>query len=129
MYIQGDNANEWLWLLPWQHKLYNMESNFTNKTLKEIKSDIKSDINLSSDKNPTIVQHENFFYIMYYINGSSQGHFIPILLNLVTGKSRKISFSNNEKHNGSQTDTKFAINIMLWFNNSNIKTIPYLSGC
>lgn len=59
---------------------------------------------INSNRGQTIVKHNSFTYVLYY------KYDIPILLNLNTGKSRRIYGSNdiNIKHNGARTDHKLA---------------------
>ena len=100
MFIQGDKQNEWLPVLDWQSKLMNIRPNFYF-------TDIQTD-RIYSDRGQTIVKYNSFTYVLYYKYGDHQGYDIPILLNLNTGKSRRIHGSNDINHNGARIDHKLA---------------------
>lgn len=96
MFIQSDKPNEWWIALEWQNKLINMAPNF-------YLTDIQID-QFYGDRGQTIVNHDDFTYVLYYKYGDYQGYDIPILLNLNTGKSRLVDTVKN--HNGAIIDTE-----------------------
>ena len=72
---------------------------------------VKNAINfhgLNIERGATLAKYNKFTYVLYYKYGDQQGHDIPILLNLDTGKSRRIHDSDNQSHNGARTDKKIA---------------------
>jgi hypothetical protein len=102
MFVQSDKKNEWYCIIQKQYNHYNMD---TNINLREKTIDFNR---LNIDRGATIAEYNNFTYVLYYKYGNQQGHDIPILLNLNTGKSRRIHDSDNKKHNGAITDNKTA---------------------
>ena len=101
MFVQGNKKYEWFGFNDKQYKHYSMTTNI------ELKKEDNSFKHLNIDRGATIAKYNNFTYVLYYKYGNQQGHDIPILLNLNTGKSRRIH-DIQIAHNGAITDTKTA---------------------
>ena len=102
MFVQSDITNEWWCITQKQYNHYKMRANINL---------LKEAINfngLNTDRGATVAEYNNFTYVLYYKYGDQQGHDIPILLNLNTGKSRRIHDSDNKNHNGARTDINTA---------------------
>jgi hypothetical protein len=102
MFVQSDIKNKWWCITQTQYNHYKMIPNINL---------VKEGINfngLNIYRGATVVKYNNFTIVLYYKYGDQQGHDIPILLNLDTGKSRRIHDSDNKNHKGARTDIKIA---------------------
>jgi hypothetical protein len=104
MFVQSGITNEWWCITEKQYTHYKMS---WSPNINLVNNAINFN-GLNIDRGATVAKYNKFTYVLYYKYGDQQGHDIPILLNLDTGKSRRIHDSDNKNHNGARTDIKTA---------------------